>query len=188
MKILSVVVFIIIQLAGCASQSELQTLADSRDNVVRYQTEMQSQPLFTIKCGKDGCQGLDFAYTPARVGVVVPNVKGTNDVIVGVAPAIASSVTWLGGAFAATRIVDDIMTSAGGGNTNTHNTTSINGDDNQFSSTSNLNKNDSHNVTGETTDRHDTIDSHDAVSKPVVVKPSFVRPSVVKPEIVIVTP
>ena len=179
---------ILIQLSGCASQSELQTLANSRDNVVRAQTEMQSQPLFTIKCGNSGCKGLDFAYTPAKQAIIVPNIKGTNDVIVGVAPAVASSVTWLGGAFAATRIVDDIMTNAGGGNTNTHNTTSINGDDNQFSSTSTLNKNDTRTTTGATTDRHDTIDSHNAVSEPVIVKPSVVRPSVVKPEIVVITP
>jgi len=181
-------VVVLNQLTGCAGQSELKALLDSRDTVVKHQAEMEQDDAVVIKCGSKGCPGLEVTYKRPRMPIIVPSVKGTNDVIVGIAPAVASSVTWLGGAFAATRIVDDIMTNAGGGNTNTHNTTSINGDDNQFSSTSTLNKNDTRTTTGATTDRHDTIDSHNAVSEPVIVKPSVVRPSVVKPEVIIVTP
>lgn len=180
-------------MSGCASQAELQTLANSRDNVVRAQTEMQSQPLFTIKCGQDGCRGLDFAYTPAPAVIIVPSVKGTNDVIVGVAPAIASSVTWLGGAFAATRIVDDIMSSTGTGNTNTHNTTAISTEgDVQFSSTSTLSNTDTTSLIGDTrtmdnhsiTDSYNPVDDNSAVSVPTIVTnqvPVIVKPQVVRP-------
>ena len=134
-----------IMLTGCASQAEIETLSRYSQSVVEAQTRIVEQPTLTVKCGEeaDACKGLDltFIHPSDRHRMVVPKVNGTNDVIIRTAPSVVKGVTWLGGAFAATRIMDDVMSSAGGNNLTTHNTTAVNGDGNNTTATTSVERN-----------------------------------------------
>lgn len=156
-------------LSGCASDAELQYMAAYSESVVKTQAQIVNQPTLTLTCKEGNCNGLHmtFIHPSDRHKLVVPRVRGTNDVLVETAPSIVKGVTWLGGAFAATRIVDDIMSSAGGNNVTSHNTTAVNGDNNNVTATTELTKSEM----GNTFDSSDnsTVDSHDSTATPTVV-------------------
>jgi len=176
-------------ISGCAETSKYDVEAmryeTMRQNkVIDYHRWLASKPSHSLVC-TSGCS-LDI-FDPSRL----PEMPKINH-FVGAHEANARMFE------AGVSVVPDIMqfgvigyaaheafNAAGGGNTNQTYTNTGDGD---LTSTSSDTDTRTNTTTGATTDRHDTIDSHNAVSEPVIVKPSVVRPSVVKPEVIIVTP
>lgn len=119
---------------GCASQEEIQTLADANVAMVQAQSARTILPTLTVKCGDsaDACKGLDlkFIHPKDRQPITFQRIHSTNDVIMTTIPTAFSAVKWVAGFWAAQEIVEQITDSAGGYNTNVSNVNTTNGDGN----------------------------------------------------------
>lgn len=175
-------IVIIILLSGCASEQELSYAYQAQAAIVEAQASVKEVDTLTVDCSR-GCGAAVIRYLDPRdrKQITVPKIRGTNDAIVEVAPSATKIVTWTVGAFAATRIVDDVMANIGGGNTTTHNTTTVSGDDNVTTGTTDLTKSNSsvgdsmsdnsliNNSDNSDSSDNSVIDSHDSVSEPTIV-------------------
>ncbi len=125
-------------LTGCASIEEIEVLRDGSNQVAKEQAAaaMAQPPTYSMKC-EGPCQS-SYLDPRDRIRVVGSKVTGTNDVIIGVAPAVTTSVGYISGAVAATSIIRNIADSMGGGNTTTHSTNVTNGDGNTNNQTTDL--------------------------------------------------
>jgi len=118
-------------ISGCASDKELQMAYDARTNVVHEQA-VRSQPKSLVVDCSQGCGKtiVTFIHHEDMQQVAVPQVIGTNATLIGTMPHVMNAVGWIVGAVAATKIISDISEVGGSGNTITHNTSTVNGDDN----------------------------------------------------------
>lgn len=146
-KVLGLIIVVgvfIFLVSGCASESELKILSDNSVRVAQMQAKAVAvrRDTLTVDCSQGGCGNAKITYIDPRdrQQVTGVKVKGTNDVIVGVAPQVVSIVGWVAGAVAAARIVDDVMAASGGNNTTTHNTTAVIGDNNTTTASTSVTK------------------------------------------------
>lgn len=179
-------------LSGCASQVEVQTLADAQVKVVEAQSEMGQDEAAVIECGPKGCPGLKVTINRPRAAIIVPEVKGSNDVAISAIKPVLQTVTTLGVTFGVIRGFKAVMDNIGTGNTTTHTNNITNGDGNTNTASSTLEKTDTTSAVGDTrtvdshniTDSYNPIDDNSAVSVPTVVaqpEPVIVKPQVVRP-------
>jgi|GEM_PF-6093281 len=197
----------ILFLVGCASTDEMKMAYDAQVKVVESQTKIVDKPTLSIACGSEAnsCQGLSVQYLDPRDRnrVQVPTITNTNDVVKSVVPSVVKFGSTLVTKGAETLIMRSAFDSAGGNNFETHNTTSVVGDnntttasttatrtnhngatDNSNSSDNSDNSDNSIVDSHDSYDRHDYVDSHDQVAEPTVVDPVVVNPEVVNPVVV----
>jgi len=165
-------------LSGCSSVQEQSLAFHAQQQIMKMQQTAltNTQPSLEVKCGTsiDSCKGLaiKFIHPADRHKLIVPHVRTTNDVISDSLPHLKDVLMFGFGAFAATRIVDDVMSGVGGGNTTTHNTTAINGDGNNTTATTSVSKS-SHdgdqNSTSSSVDNDSAVDSYNATDDNSVV-------------------
>lgn len=120
-------------LIGCANQAELTQLSNSSTALAALQLQaVQAHKETLIVDCKDGCGKARISYTDPRdiPRVTGSKVTGTNDVIIGVAPAVTRGVGYVAGAVSAIRIADDIFKNSGNGERTENHTTNINNGDN----------------------------------------------------------
>ena len=185
-------ILLVLLLAGCASTEELHMAYQAQIQVAEAQASIKRSETIVIDCSKGGCGNAVIKYTdPRDQQIIVPNVRTSNDTLVEIFPGIVSLTGWVAGAFAITKIVDDIATNAGNHNTSINQAT-VEGD-NTLDTASTTSGDSYTQTTSSVVDRHDTIDSHDVVSShnatapptvvvqppPVLVPPSY--PPVVSP-------
>ncbi len=168
---------------GCANQAELKLAYDAQNRNTELQTEQDHQPICAFKCGtvENPCQNVDLKCYTERPPVVIQKVTGTNDVILGVSedvmPVIGTGLVWGFGS----KMVGDVVDGMGSGNTTTHNTSSVIGDDNNTDTSSAMTATSSDNNQANTTtgdqannnvaeandNRGDSADNNVAESNPV---------------------
>lgn len=151
-------------LSSCASQTELDRSFEAQEANVLAQTQMVQQPICDFKCGtvENPCQNVELKCYTQRSPIKIPRITGTNDVIISVihdvVPLAETAVTWGFGS----KIVSDIMDTSGGNNVTTHNTSTIVGDDNNQTASTDVSK---------TTDNSlDNSIDNSAVSTPTIVE------------------
>ena len=180
MKILLLLPLLLI---GCASQQEISTLSAASMEVARQQAiAAQARPsTLTIDCSQGGCGNAIVKYTDPRdiQQVTGLNITGTNDVLKAGVQPLADVLTIGVIGVTAGRVIKSIAENGGTGNSNTRNTTIVNGDSNTTTPTSS--NTDNTGVNNSTSDRHDAVSTPTVVTQPV---PTVVRPEVVQPTVI----
>ena len=124
---------LILSLAGCANQAELTQLSNTSVAIasLQYQALQSHKDTLNIDCTK-GCGSAIISYTDPRdlPKVTGMRVRGTNDVIVEAIPPLTNAFTSAVIGVSAIRIMDDAFHAAGGNNTEVHNNSIINGENN----------------------------------------------------------
>ena len=146
-------------IGGCASEQELQLAYMAQVDIVQAQASIQDKDTFTIDCSKGGCGGAVIHYLDPRDRnrINIPDIKGTNDVIIETIPSVTHMFTWAVGAFAVTEIIEDITHNSGSNNTST--STNINGSDNTVDNNHSTQGNTSSSI--QDSENSSTIDSND---------------------------
>lgn len=164
--------------SGCSSIQEQKMAFAAQEKIVNSQMGTVNNPTPTLEltCGSgiDSCRGLTmkFIHPADRHKLVVPRIRTANDVASDALPHLKDVLMFGAGAFAATRIVDDVMSGVGGGNTTTHNTTAINGDNNDTTATTSVSKSSHDGTTSSSTSNSDddtTMDSNNTTDDNSVV-------------------
>ena len=184
----SITIFIL----GCASTEELHMAYQAQVQVAEAQAMVKRGETIVVDCSQGGCGNAVIKYTdPRDQQIIVPHVRTSNDTLVEVFPGIVSLTGWVAGAFAVTKIVDDIATNAGNHNTSINQAT-VEGNNTIDQQESHVRDTFSQ-TTSSVVDRHDTVDSHNVISShnatatptvvnqppPVIVQPSY--PPMVSP-------
>jgi len=173
-------IVVIIVLSGCASESELQIMANNSTAIAAMQAQAAAvrKETVVVDCSRGGCGKAVISYTDPRDIQKVTGMKftGTNDVIIQTLPSFMRAIGWLGAAWAATDIVDSIADIDTSNNTNTSN--SIQGKNNSIRTGSSSDGNqrdtitstdtqaDTNSVVGDaiSSDSNDTIDNSSLVN------------------------